>query len=59
VVILSVVTFAATRSYLLDKATSSARTQAIANAQLVRSLVGNSRADAGEVVTNLRTEAGG
>lgn len=59
VVILSVVTFAATRSYLLEKATSSARTQAIANAQLVRSLVGNSRADAGEVVTNLRTEAGG
>ncbi|MFZ9533454.1 MAG: hypothetical protein ACO29D_08260, partial [Ilumatobacteraceae bacterium] len=59
VVILSVVTFAATRSYLLDKATASARSQAIANAQLVRSLVGSARADAGEVVTNLRTEAGG
>lgn len=59
VVILSVVTFAATRNYLLDKATSSARSQALTNAQLVRSLVGNSRADAGEVVTNLRTPTGG
>lgn len=59
VVILSVVTFAATRNYLLDKATSSAKSQAIANAQLVRSLVGTARSDAGEVVTNLRTETGG
>jgi len=59
VVILSVVTFAATRNYLLDKATASARSQAIANAQLVRSLVGSARSDAGEVVTNLRTETGG
>lgn len=59
VVILSVVTFAATRNYLLDKATASARSQAIANAQLVRSLVGAARTDAGEVVTNLRTETGG
>lgn len=59
VVILSIVTFAATRNYLVDKATSSARDQAIANAQLVRTLVGTSRADAGEVVTDLRTQPGG
>jgi len=59
VVLLSVVTFAATRNYLVDKATSSAREQALANAQLVRTLVGASRADAGEVVTDLRTQPGG
>ena len=59
VVILSVVTFAATRNYLVDKATSSARDQAIANAQLVRTLVGANRADAGEVVTGLRTQPSG
>ena len=57
--ILSLVTFAATRNYLVDTATSSARAQATSNAALVRSLVGTSRLDAGEVVTNLRTEAGG
>ena len=59
VVILSVVTFAATRNYLVDKATSSARDQAIANAQLVRTLVGANRGDAGEVVTGLRTQPTG
>ena len=59
VLILSVVTFAATRNYLVDKATSSARDQAIANAQLVRTLVGANRADAGEVVTGLRTQPSG
>ncbi|MFM8713619.1 MAG: HAMP domain-containing protein, partial [Actinomycetota bacterium] len=59
VVILSIVTFAATRNYLVDKATSSARDQAIANAQLVRTLVGANRVDAGEVVTDLRTQPGG
>ncbi|MFZ9191237.1 MAG: ATP-binding protein [Ilumatobacteraceae bacterium] len=58
-VLLSVVTFAATRSYLLDKATASARSQAIANAQLVRTVVGSERSSAGEVVTSLRTETGG
>jgi len=59
VLILSVVTFAATRNYLVDKASSSAREQALANAQLVRTLVGASRTDAGEVVTDLRTQPGG
>lgn len=59
VLILSVVTFAATRNYLVDKATTSARDQALANAQLVRTLVGSSRADAGEVVVDLRTQPGG
>jgi len=59
VVILSIVTFAATRNYLVDKATSSARDQALANAQLVRTLVGTNRSDAGEVVTGLRTQPGG
>ncbi|MFM7897931.1 MAG: ATP-binding protein, partial [Actinomycetota bacterium] len=46
-------------NYLVDKATSSARDQAIANAQLVRTLVGANRVDAGEVVTDLRTQPGG
>lgn len=59
VLILSVVTFAATRNYLVDNATSSAREQALANAQLVRTLVGTSRVEAGEFVTNLRTQPGG
>ena len=59
VLILSVVTFAATRNYLVDKATTSARDQALANAQLVRTLVGSSRSDAGEVVVDLRTQPGG
>ncbi|MGA1420114.1 MAG: hypothetical protein ACO32O_08425, partial [Ilumatobacteraceae bacterium] len=58
VLILSIVTFAATRNYLVDKATTSARDQALANAQLVRTLVGASRGDAGEVVTDLRTQPG-
>ncbi|MFM8416795.1 MAG: ATP-binding protein, partial [Actinomycetota bacterium] len=35
------------------------RDQAIANAQLVRTLVGANRVDAGEVVTDLRTQPGG
>lgn len=59
VVILSVVTYAATRTYLLDTATAVAREQALANAQLVRSLVGSTRDDAGEVVTDIRTQSGG
>jgi hypothetical protein len=59
VVILSVVTFTATRSYLVETATTSARAQALSNAQLIGSLVGSSRDLAGEVVTSLRTEAGG
>lgn len=59
VVILSIVTFTATRNYLVANATSSAREQALANAQLVRTLVGASRSDAGEVVTGLRTQPGG
>ena len=59
VLILSIVTFAVTRNYLVDTATASARAQAITNAQLVRSLVGTSRTETGEVVTNLRTESGG
>ena len=59
VVILSLVTFAATRNYLVETATTSARAQALTNAQLVRSLVGTSRLQAGEVVTSLRTESGG
>lgn len=59
VVILSIVTFAATRNYLVDTALATARSQALTNAQLVRTLVGTSRSQAGEVVTSLRTEAGG
>ena len=57
--LLSIVTYATTRSYLLDQATTSARAQTIANAQLVRTLVGADREGAGEVITNVRTSTGG
>lgn len=57
--LLSVVTYATTRSYLLDEATTSARAQTIANAQLVRTLVGADREGADDVITNVRTSTGG
>lgn len=57
--LLSIVTYATTRSYLLDQATTSARAQTIANAQLVRTLVGADREGADEVITNVRTSTGG
>ncbi len=56
---LSIVTYASTRSYLLEKRSELATSQAINNAQLLRTLVGVNSEDAGNIVTNIRTENGG
>ena len=56
---LSIVTYASTRAYLLDQRSELATSQAINNAQLLRTLVGVNPQDAGDIVTNIRTEAGG
>lgn len=56
---LSIVTYASTRTYLLDQRSELATTQAINNAQLMKTLVGADRADAGDIVTNIRSETGG
>lgn len=56
---LSVVTYASTRAYLLDQRSELATSQAINNAQLLRTLVGVNSQDAGDIVTNIRTESGG
>lgn len=56
---LSIVTYASTRAYLLDQRSELATTQAINNAQLLQTLVGVNRADAGDLVTNIRSEGGG
>ena len=56
---LSIVTYASTRAYLLDQRSELATSQAINNAQLLRTLVGVSPQDAGDIVTNIRTEKGG
>ena len=55
---LSLVTYASTRAYLLDQRSEFATTQAINNAQLLQTLVQVNRADAGDLVTNIRTESG-
>ena len=56
---LSIVTYASTRAYLLDQRSELATSQAINNAQLLRTLVGVNPQDAGDLVTNIRTESGG
>jgi len=56
---LSIVTYASTRAYLLDQRSELATSQAINNAQLLRTLVGVNPQDAGDIVTNIRTESGG
>ena len=56
---LSIVTYASTRAYLLDQRSEFATSQAINNAQLLRTLVGVNPQDAGDIVTNIRTEKGG
>lgn len=58
-VTLSLVTYASTRAYLLDQRAELATSQAINNAQLLRTLIGVNPQDAGDVVTNIRTESGG
>ncbi|MFM8852599.1 MAG: hypothetical protein ACKOGL_05325 [Acidimicrobiaceae bacterium] len=56
---LSIVTYASTRAYLLDQRSELATSQAINNAQLLRTLVEVNPQDAGDIVTNIRTESGG
>ena len=56
---LSIVTYASTRAYLLDQRSEFATSQAINNAGLLRTLVGVNPEDAGDIVTNIRTESGG
>ena len=56
---LSVVTYATTRSYLLNQRSEVATSQAINNAQLLQTLIGSNRTDAGDIVTNIRSESGG
>ena len=56
---LSIVTYASTRAYLLDQRSEFATSQAINNAQLLRTLVAVNPQEAGDIVTNIRTESGG
>jgi signal transduction histidine kinase len=56
---LSIVTYASTRAYLFDQRSELATSQAINNAQLLRTLIGVNPQDAGDIVTNIRTESGG
>lgn len=56
---LSVVTYATTRSYLLNQRSEVATSQAINNAQLLQTLISSNRTDTGDIVTNIRSESGG
>jgi len=56
---LSVVTYASTRAYLLDQRTEFATRQAFNNAQLVRTVISLNSSDAGDLMTNIRSERGG
>lgn len=57
--VLSVVTYASTRTYLLDQRSDVAKRQAFNNAQLVRTVVASDRDNVGDLVTSVRTERGG
>jgi len=56
---LSVVTYASTRSYLLNQRSDVAKRQAFNNAQLVRTVIDNDPNEIGNLVTNIRSERGG
>lgn len=56
---LSVVTFASTRSYLLNQRSEVAQRQAFNNAQLVRTLYADNPADVDQLIANIRSERGG
>ncbi|MFA5774987.1 MAG: HAMP domain-containing sensor histidine kinase [Ilumatobacteraceae bacterium] len=56
---LSVVTYASTRSYLLNQRSDVAKRQAFNNAQLVRTVIDNDPSEIGNLVTNIRSERGG
>ena len=57
--VLSVVTYTSTRTYLLDQRSNVATRQAFNNAQLVRTVVSSDRSNVGDLVTSIRTERGG
>ena len=57
--LLSVVTYASTRSYLLGQRSEVAQRQAFNNAQLVRSVVATDRDNIADMITNIRSERGG
>lgn len=56
---LSIVTYASTRTYLLKQRTEFATRQAFNNAQLVRTVISLNSSDAGDLMTNIRSERGG
>jgi signal transduction histidine kinase len=57
--VLSIVTFASTRSYLLSQRSEVAKRQAFNNAQLVRTLYAENPADVDQLIANIRSERGG
>ena len=57
--LLSVVTYASTRSYLLGQRSEVAQRQAFNNAQLVRTVVSTDRDNIADMITNIRSERGG
>ena len=56
---LSIVTYASTRTYLLQQRTEFATRQAFNNAQLVRTVISLNSGDAGDLMSNIRSERGG
>ena len=56
---LSIVTYASTRTYLLRQRTEFATRQAFNNAQLVRTVISLNPEDAGDLMSNIRSERGG
>ena len=56
---LSIVTYASTRTYLLQQRTEFATRQAFNNAQLVRAVISLNSGDAGDLMSNIRSERGG
>ena len=56
---LSIVTYASTRTYLLRQRTEFATRQAFNNAQLVRTVISLNSGDAGDLMSNIRSERGG
>ncbi len=58
-VFLATVSYASARSYLLDQRDEVAQRQAFNNAQLVRTILRSRRAEAGDLITSVRTEGSG
>jgi len=56
---LSIVTYTSTRTYLLKQRTEFATRQAFNNAQLVRTVISLNSSDAGDLMSNIRSERGG